>query len=248
MLTTGLPYDLEKMDEIKENGAIVDMNSYKFDAIPDDEQLRTVFIFLRNTGFNVKLDFSNCDYASKRQYLLEYLYTKMDCKYTEFSHECVNIMYAINLMDPPHKDAIFTDEERIKFINEDKDVVDNLYDLVISTILFLVSKSKCFDIDMEHFEEKTTKIKINLVNIMKDDMIGPIVTFSDREPSFYKDIFNDDNYDLFVAVVTGLATESTVLDLMYKFGMDDFKTFVNYGLQRMEKAKDVKELESIYNE
>ena len=56
MIQTGLPYTPELMKDISEQGAIVDMSSINF---PEgvENSTRTVFIYLRNTGFkNIVLD------------------------------------------------------------------------------------------------------------------------------------------------------------------------------------------------
>ena len=73
MLRTRIPYDIEKIEKIRDCGAIVDVSAPEFPGIEKDKQLRTTLVFLRNTGFDVKLDFTKCTYEEKRTYLLLYL-------------------------------------------------------------------------------------------------------------------------------------------------------------------------------
>ena len=86
MLRTKIPYQIERIEEIRECGAVVDVSNPIFPGIEQDKQLRTTLVFLRNTGFDVELDFSGCSYEEKRDYLLLYLKDKIDVKYKEFSN------------------------------------------------------------------------------------------------------------------------------------------------------------------
>lgn len=65
MIHTHLPYNIEDFDNIEKNGAIVDVSNPQFDGISENEKNKTVLIYLRNTGFDVTLDFSNTSMNDK---------------------------------------------------------------------------------------------------------------------------------------------------------------------------------------
>jgi hypothetical protein len=53
MIITKLPYEEDMFEDISNNGAIIDMSKNELD-------IRTTFIYLRNTNFNnIKFDFSS---------------------------------------------------------------------------------------------------------------------------------------------------------------------------------------------
>ena len=53
------------MNEIKEKGAIVDMSNINYPGINSEDNVRISYIYLRNTNFDVDLDFSKCEYSFK---------------------------------------------------------------------------------------------------------------------------------------------------------------------------------------
>ena len=58
MIKTGLPYDFETMQQIMQEGAIVDVTNISYPSIPKEDNVKTSLIYLRNTNFdNVHLDF-----------------------------------------------------------------------------------------------------------------------------------------------------------------------------------------------
>ena len=65
---TGLPYDFSQMTLIAENGAIIDLSNINYPGITQEENIRTTYIYLRNTGYeNIDLDFSKNDFDFKEK-------------------------------------------------------------------------------------------------------------------------------------------------------------------------------------
>lgn len=91
MIKTSLPYKIEEMELIQNNGAIVDMSNLNFVGSGKASE-KTSLVFLKNTGFNVTLDFSGCSYEDKAEYLKLYLTEDLSVCNHEFSSTWVKIL------------------------------------------------------------------------------------------------------------------------------------------------------------
>jgi len=140
MIRTTLPYKFEDMVEIGDNGAIVDMSVLNFDNIVKEKQVKAAYIFLRNTSFkNIRLDFSNCDYEMKCQYLMTYIHSDIFVKNSELAEELSNIMLDYhNIADETRHDGIFTEEERARFISDNLETWSHISSVLISIMAYLV--------------------------------------------------------------------------------------------------------------
>lgn len=203
MIKTGLPYDMGSMDEIKNNGALVDMSDINFPGIPDDKIQRTTFIFLRNTGFNVTLDFSNCDYTLKEKFLLSYLNEDIDVKENEFASTYVKIF---NKMVDNNIDieSILSDDEINLFIDRNKDFINKLLRFIISLPIFamfyfsLNDKAYTLD-DIEKTDDNV--INENFYHIISNEKLVSVFDNSlNISPMFYNTIFRLENEKLFHSV------------------------------------------------
>lgn len=217
---TGLPYDMNVMEEIKENGAIVDMSDIKFPGIPADKVQRTTFIFFRNTGFDVKLDFSNCSFEEKEQFLIAYLLERIDVKQTEFATSYVKILNRAvgNDIDV---ECIMTNEEIDRFIENYKDDISDFLQFAVSLPLFAMYyfslNNQAYDMsEFEHTDDD--KFSDNFYHIISTD--GFIALFDHDitlPPLFYDKLFTFENHKLleaiqnlpFFAILHGLCTTST---------------------------------------
>lgn len=63
--------------ELFENDITVDMSDLRFPT-DEDKQIRSAFIFIRNTGLKATYDFSKCSYEMKQKYLLMYMEDRFD--------------------------------------------------------------------------------------------------------------------------------------------------------------------------
>ena len=216
MIKTGLPYNMGDMDEIKNHGAIVDMSDIQFPNITADKKQRTTFIFLRNTGFDVSLDFSNCSFEDKEAFLIRYLSESIEVKQEEFPLSYIKILNRIsgNDIEIP---CILNDDEIVKFIENNNDLLINIFRLVKSLPLFAMH---CFTLngtayDMDEFE-KTDDVPFNdnIYNIISNQLV---LTLFDNDldipPVFYNKLFTFENKRMIQVIDTQLPFFSILFGL-----------------------------------
>lgn len=201
MLRTRIPYDIEKIEEIRDCGAIVDVSAPDFPGIEKDKQLRTTLVFLRNTGFDVKLDFTKCTYEEKRTYLLLYLQEKIEVKYKEFSDTWTSIILQ-SLGFVNNKSSILTKEEQSLFIKENNEYISHVVTFLYSLTLYAMYRYSLngHAYNMEGFRKTETEdISSNICSVLEAPEI--ILVYSlDNEPVFFSKIFTVENNKLFDAI------------------------------------------------
>lgn len=217
MLRTKIPYQIEKIEEIRERGAIVDLSNPMFPGIEKDKQLRTTLVFLRNTGFEVELDFTLCTYEEKRDYLLLYLKEKIEVKYKEFSDTWVKIiMEAIGIEND--RPSILTEDEMARFLEENKEYISKVINFIYSLTLYAMDRYSLSNQAYNMKSFNTTDVDDIGSNICYV-LVAPeiIMVYSiDDEPMFYTKLFTIENNKLFDAV-----QRLPFMSLLYGFGMYD---------------------------
>lgn len=217
MLRTRIPYDIEKIEEIRDFGAIVDVSSPDFPGIAEDKQLRTTLVFLRNTGFDVELDFSKCAYEEKRIYLLLYLQEKIEVKYKEFSDTWTSIILQ-SLGFENDRPSILTKEEQSLFMKENNEYISHVINFIYSLTLYAMDRYSLngHAYDMEGFRKTDAEdIGGNICSVLEAPEI--IMVYSlDIEPQFYTKIFTIENNKLFDAI-----QKLPFMSFLYGFGMYD---------------------------
>lgn len=202
-ITIALPCEYQLFEEVKRNGAIVDMNKLQFPNISESEQKKTALIFLRNTEFDQKviLDFSDCSYEDKAEFLKLYIESNIEIKNKAFSLTWVKILnwvigYNLNI------DSILTEEEIQKFVDENVDYIGNILQFIISTPLYVLSTfvidEKPYGIDdsVKQTDEEPVGVNINSI-LSQPDIINVFTVDYTFEPLFYKGIFKPENTELF---------------------------------------------------
>lgn len=204
MKRTGLPYDMGEMDEIKNNGAIVDMSDINFPGIPTEKIQRTTFIFFRNTGFDVKLDFSKCSYKDKEAFLLAYLNENIDVKQSEFATSYTKILnYAAG--NNINTDCILTDQEIVEFIKSNSELVTTLLQFSISLPVFAMFyfSLNAEVYDLSDFKKTDNTINDNFLHVITTEgFISLLDNEVNVEPLFYNKLFTFENEKLLAAVQT----------------------------------------------
>lgn len=217
MLKTQIPYDIEKIEEIRDHGAIVDVSNPQFPGIDNDKQLRTTLVFLRNTGFDVKLDFSACTYEEKRAYLLLYLQEKIEIKYKEFSDTWTKVILE-SLGFENNRPSILTKDEQALFIKENHEYISHIVTFIYSLTLFAMYRYSLngHAYDMESFRKtEADDIGNNICFILEAPEII-LVYSADKEPVFFSKNFTVENNALFDAL-----QKLPFMSLLYGFGMYD---------------------------
>lgn len=217
MLKTRIPYDIERIEEIRERGAIADMSAPDFPGIADDRQLRTAMVFLRNTGFDVKLDFSACDYDEKRDYLLLYLQEKIEIRYKEFSDTWTRIiMEALGLESG--RPSILAEDEIARFISENREYIRHVINFIYSLALYAMYRyslnGKAYG--MEGFKTSDADdISANICYVLESPETIMVYSMED-EPVFYTKLYRVENNKLFDAL-----QKLPFMSLLFGFGMYD---------------------------
>lgn len=204
MIKTGLPYDFENMQQIAEEGAIVDMSDIHYPSIDSKDNVKTTFIYLRNTGFkNITLDFSKADYNTKLEFLLYYINNKhSELPLYEFNSTLLHLM--LKSCDIDHKtEGIFSDEEDASFMKNEEHmkIIEQLKTLAISLPLYLFSRLDCedFTIDFDDIEKTDETFYGNLIIQLMQLPEYNLIYSKDIEikPKFYTELFTMDNDSLF---------------------------------------------------
>lgn len=203
MIKTSLPYDIAKMSMIAQEGAIVDMSQINFPNIEQNEQIRTAFIFMRNTNFNVILDFSNCTKEQKDAILKEYITTDIEW----YSKDMCNLW--LDMLD--------------KYIQTKNDTNDNLakesLSLLASLPIYIFYRHELNNVvfNINDIKRKTNSLLgANYLSLLKTDGISKFILYSCNffEPYFWEDFFKEDNNKLMKILAND---ETGICQIMHAF-------------------------------
>lgn len=201
MIKTNLPYKLEDMSAISENGAIVDMSCPNFPGVLDNKQIYTSLIFLRNTDFDVSLDFSSCSYLQKKKYLLLYIKDGIECRYEELSDAWIEILLYASQIE--FKTQSFMNHKEIaEFILDNKEYIDEILRFIASIPLYAMNRfalnGAAYNTD-EFNKSENTDISNNIVHLFKYSAFMDVFEYASQvyEPVFYEKIFTMDNNEFF---------------------------------------------------
>ena len=227
-ISSGLPYDMDKMNTIKENGVIVDMSNIHYPSIAQEDNVRVTYIYLRNTDFDdVELDFKNTSYDFKKQFVKFYLMGDIEHNIPEMNETWIKILgaYCNQYFEA---NSILNGHEISQFIEEEKDLVVQVLTFIYSLPLYPISrldmeKDEAIVDDIQHVQGKP--INDNICGIIKDSYFN--ILFSADigiTPIFYDDIFTESNNKLF-EIITMYTPFTTLL-----YGMNqphEWNTFMD---------------------
>ena len=206
MLKTGLPYNLDEMDTIANNGAIVDMNNINFPGIPEDKKIRTIYIYLRNTGFNnIEMDFSETNYDFKEKFILFYFNGDIEFNNRQIINEWVNILFNYNSVNYSQKANILSSEELKYFIKNNTPIINKVSNVFnsISVMLLYRMKKQNWKKDIKEDNFGIINIK-NLANVLSEKSMVNLYTnmdYNKYDLINYTDIFSEQENDLFLAML-----------------------------------------------
>lgn len=199
-ILTNLPYDFNIMNEIKEKGAIVDMSNINYPGINSEDNIRISYIYLRNTNFDVDLDFSKCEYSFKEAFIKFYLEGDIIYNIKEINSTLIKIL-GIHAHEYFEIKSILDDNEIKTFIENNQPFLTKVSTFIYSLPLYPISRLDFEDTtldlkDVKH--EKGIAINNNICNLIKENLF--IELFNDEiqtEAIFYDDIFTENNNELF---------------------------------------------------
>lgn len=167
---------------------IIDMSKLNFNI--ENKKLASL-IYIRNCGIKNKLDFSNCSYEDKEEFLLLYINKEIEIKAKEFADTWVSI-----LMNESGGESFLNDDEINTFIKNNHDKIEMVFRFINSLSAYKILQMNTF------FDEKinTDKMKItdydelsvvNITTILKyhDDLFN--IIHNPNEVYYFKKLFNN---------------------------------------------------------
>jgi hypothetical protein len=209
-----LPFDDEKIDEIlQDETAVVDMSQISF-AEDADENYRIAMIYLRNINYSGKLDFSNVSYENKAKFLKKYI--TRDIKFLQLKELDYTILKLYNTGFKNLK-SIFVGKEASKFKKENKELLDEMLQFILSLPLYIISRIKKETLDVTQNAKCIDTIPNSLdcvYSLLDYSELEALVLSSNTEPCFYTEVFKEENNTLY-SKVSKMAFAS-ILDVLFE--------------------------------
>lgn len=230
MAISGLPYKKDIQADFYENGGTVDFSKVKFPTMKTlEENMKSAFVYLRNTGYKVDFIFQNMSYQQKEALLKTYLLTNIDYEIPELNETWLSILYSCVGLKVNELNCILDDLQLMCFTSENHDLVHSVWQFVMSLPLFVISK---LDVETDMDAEKTDE-DFNLVNfyhILKHKAADGLFTYiGEIPPKFYTKVFTKDNEKLLEAL-----KDFTFMGFIYGICMtneEEFKEELEKSLQ-----------------
>lgn len=228
-MRTGLPYDIERVFELVDSTPdyklVVDMSDIHFPSDIENVE-KTTMIYLRNTGYNVELDFSNCDYGRKERLLYEYLFGQIYCDLKELSLAWIAIIKYYVCGE--YSDYSILNEQELKsFCQTHKDRINELVVFYVSLPIFLFKRLGVADISFSDIPKQTTVSFNGGVQYLLSTGVGFsewIIRISDKYiPHDFVNVFTLDNNELFES----LLKYTEIPAIFYGITQTDWSTMIN---------------------
>lgn len=203
-IRSGLPYNEEEIAKIYEEGATVNLAKVAFPTMSNTyDNMKAAITYLRNTGYNVELDFSEMTYEQKSELMKAYLDTKVAYNIDELNTAWLQVFYACCNFKLDTKTEILNELEIQCFISNEKDLLLKWADFIISLPLFLVTR---LDVPIETTGLEVREDELNLtnfINIIKHPSFEFLMLASGGvAPKNYTKLFTMENNELFEAIST----------------------------------------------
>lgn len=238
-----LPIKLSELDSIDRESSFVDMSKLNFPC-DQSKQIRSSFIFIRNTNIDLNLVFDNCAYEMKSSYLMFYLKGNINVDIPIMITTWIEILLFYdngndnNIVLP----CILDKDEILLFIRENNDFVKELNRFIssipICTIEFYLTYSKIeTDISMSEFQTSDWD-ELNMDNFMHmldyDDFILLISPKDGLMPVKYNNYFSQSNNMYigqlisklpFLNIINIMASPGSVIEKDFIDGIESGKIF-----------------------
>lgn len=236
MQKTNLPYNFEDMNDIKNNGAIVDMSCINFPTIEANNNPRVSLIYLRNTNFdNIHLDFNHCNYEFKSECLKYFMNGDIIFNVIEYKSTWQKIILAYNNLYANIL-SILSDEEIAQFITENLDLVKGVDEFLKSLSVYAMMRldweDDCIDFsDIKHCEKAL--FNKNAYYLIEKEFIDYMYMeniVENNQPIIFDEHFVKDNEELFSLLVT----ETPFITLFYGMTTDKWSDFIDNIVKQNE--------------
>lgn len=226
MIKTGLPYKKEEISIAYKEGAIVDLSRVNFPTCKTlQENMKSLFIYLRNTGYDVQFDYTEMTYEQKVALLKEYLETRVDYNIPDLNTTWLSVLYACLGIRIKGMTSVLNDLELITMQAAEFEYIKKIWQFLVSLPLFLIKR---LDIEYETHTQKTEEVPnlVNMYYILEDSHIDDLINrgAGDMEPLDYVNLFTVENTRLFEAL-----KDCSFMTFIYGLANskdDEFKQFV----------------------
>lgn len=189
-----LPFDINVVDTTSEKISI-DMSHTEFD-VPLNKQKRAAFIFLRNADIKAELDFTDCSYDDKKEYLLMYLQENIEVDADVLTTTWIEILSARDGGRVTLPSILDADEIGL-FVQENNEFIAEIYQLINSLPIYAMYCSQQNGSLFTTRDFKRTdydRIKMaNFYKLAKNDLFILFVD-GNTESLFYEKIFIKGEY------------------------------------------------------
>lgn len=190
---------------IKDNDVEVDMSDLRFD-LSDEKKKLYAFIFLRNTGMNIKMNFDKCSFEDKSEYLRLFLTSNIEIRSSILTTTWIEILTS-EIDDCMYLPSILDRKEIDTFIKNNMELINKIRRLINSLPFYSISRYE--DGIIPGIEEipVINDVDIKLVNFYQLTEIGTFVLLlesdpiPERSPGYYKELFDDPNNEFYISQI-----------------------------------------------
>lgn len=206
MKKSGLPYG-EEIQEYYNEGVIVDMSEVKFPGCKTlEDNYKAALVYLRNTGFSTKFDFSKAEYQQKCAAIKTYLESPIAVNIPELNETIVAILFSTVDIKVEDSLNILNDLELVSFNAEYFDLILSMWKFVASLPLYAIKRLDPEKTGLSLAEDTLLTSEpaefncVNFLNVIKVPAFDKLFAFADElEPQMYT-VFTDDNEALLDAM------------------------------------------------
>lgn len=225
MINTGLPYDTSIINDVKNNGALIDMSNINFPNINND--IRVSYIYLRNTDFNVELDFTKCNSEFKKQFVYFYLFGDIVYNIESMNNTWMDIMFSFNGCNDVIT-GILAEDEIQSFVEKNREKIEIVNKFLFSLLLFPIIRLKDYKFDTSDIETVDGKpFNENVYGIIRNNMFNTFLTLDGtNSPLIFNDYFTEENNELFETIAKYTPYQALLYGL-FNSSDDEWKLFVD---------------------
>lgn len=189
LLIPGFITSINESDEL-----VVDMSDIGDFPVPIDKQKLASFIFIRNSGIKMKLDFSKCSYEDKDEFLMLWMTSGIEVKSEELAISWIEILHN---SDAINKYSILDENEIKKFNSNHSEFISVIREFINSLPLYAISTfheedKEGFDLSEFDVSEEDNISMCNFYQLTQFPSFNLLLE-ENAQPKYFKNIFN--NFD-----------------------------------------------------
>lgn len=228
-----IPTDLSY---IEDDELVIDMSNLNF-GVDVSRQKYFSFIYIRNSGIKMKLDFSKCSYKDKEEFLMLFMTSGIEVKSDLLASTWIEILFN---SDQTKLNSILSIEEIKTFNNDHHEYISILRQFINSLPLYsmyVYHEEGTEPMNLDEFETSDFD-DISLCNFyqlttFEDFLLLLEDTGTENKPMFFKKIFDNYNDSFYMSSIISNLPYLQFLDLLLgsKEGQNDFIEILNNILQ-----------------